>query len=80
MRLGVTNLGAYQTQMTSLCAQWQPHRHATAYRIVIESLIGKSISHTYVAQLLRSSLFVTRRYSSKSYVFFLSERQELYGQ
>ncbi|KAH0617470.1 hypothetical protein JD844_015746 [Phrynosoma platyrhinos] len=38
MYLGVTNLGAYQVHMTSICAQWQLHRHATAYRIVIESL------------------------------------------
>ncbi|EPQ20003.1 Collagen alpha-1(XIV) chain [Myotis brandtii] len=36
--LGVTNLQADQIQMTSLCAQWQVHRHATAYRIVIESV------------------------------------------
>uniref|UniRef100_A0A8C3S0P3 Collagen alpha-1(XIV) chain n=1 Tax=Chelydra serpentina TaxID=8475 RepID=A0A8C3S0P3_CHESE len=37
--LGVTNLDAYQVRMTSICAQWQLHRHATAYRIVIESLV-----------------------------------------
>lgn len=36
--LGVTNLQANQIEMTSLCAQWQMHRHATAYRVVIESL------------------------------------------
>ncbi|KAK1332010.1 hypothetical protein QTO34_007687 [Cnephaeus nilssonii] len=36
--LGVTDLQADQIQMTSLCAQWQVHRHATAYRIVIESV------------------------------------------
>ncbi|KAF3822727.1 hypothetical protein GH733_008101 [Mirounga leonina] len=36
--LGVTNLQADQIQMTSLCARWQVHRHATAYRVVIESL------------------------------------------
>ncbi|NXS92866.1 COEA1 protein, partial [Jacana jacana] len=37
--LGVTNLDSYQVRMTSLCAQWQLHRHATAYRVVIESLV-----------------------------------------
>uniref|UniRef100_A0A803U1M9 Collagen type XIV alpha 1 chain n=1 Tax=Anolis carolinensis TaxID=28377 RepID=A0A803U1M9_ANOCA len=36
--LGVTNVGAYQVRMTSICVQWQLHRHATAYRIVIESV------------------------------------------
>ncbi|KAG8515546.1 Collagen alpha-1(XIV) chain, partial [Galemys pyrenaicus] len=38
MFLGVTDLQADQIQMTSLCAQWQVQRHATAYRVVIESL------------------------------------------
>uniref|UniRef100_A0A8B9DGV5 Collagen alpha-1(XIV) chain n=1 Tax=Anser cygnoides TaxID=8845 RepID=A0A8B9DGV5_ANSCY len=37
--LGVTDLDAYQVRMTSLCAQWQLHRHATAYRVVLESLV-----------------------------------------
>uniref|UniRef100_A0A8C0IMS5 Collagen alpha-1(XIV) chain n=1 Tax=Chelonoidis abingdonii TaxID=106734 RepID=A0A8C0IMS5_CHEAB len=37
--LGVTNLDTYQVRMTSVCAQWQLHSHATAYRIVIESLV-----------------------------------------
>ncbi|KAM8785024.1 collagen alpha-1(XIV) chain isoform 1-T1 [Rhynchonycteris naso] len=36
--LGVTDLQTDQVQMTSLCAQWQVHRHATAYRIVLESV------------------------------------------
>ncbi|KAF3706985.1 Collagen alpha-1(XIV) chain Undulin Precursor [Channa argus] len=38
--LGVTNLNTYQVRMNSLCAQWQPHRHASTYRVVIESLIN----------------------------------------
>ncbi|KAK7825600.1 hypothetical protein U0070_016240 [Myodes glareolus] len=36
--LGVTDLQAHQVETTSLCARWQIHRHATAYRIVLESL------------------------------------------
>ncbi|XP_067837767.1 collagen alpha-1(XIV) chain isoform X2 [Heptranchias perlo] len=36
--LGVTNLTPYQVRMTSMCAHWQLHRHATTYRVVIESL------------------------------------------
>ncbi|XP_029421710.1 collagen alpha-1(XIV) chain [Nannospalax galili] len=36
--LGVTDLQANQVEMTSLCTRWQIHRHATAYRIVLESL------------------------------------------
>ncbi|XP_063780520.1 collagen alpha-1(XIV) chain [Pseudophryne corroboree] len=36
--LGVTNLNAYQIRMTSICSQWQQQRHASSYRIIIESL------------------------------------------
>ncbi|KAF7653979.1 hypothetical protein LDENG_00076160 [Lucifuga dentata] len=38
--LGVTNLTPYQVRITSMCTQWQPHRHASAYRVVIESLLN----------------------------------------
>ncbi|KAK6290981.1 hypothetical protein J4Q44_G00386180, partial [Coregonus suidteri] len=38
--LGVTNLNTYQVMMSSLCAQWQPHRQANLYRVVIESLLN----------------------------------------
>ncbi|XP_041665058.1 collagen alpha-1(XIV) chain-like isoform X1 [Cheilinus undulatus] len=38
--LGVTNLSTYQVRMTSMCAQWQPHRHASNYRVTIESLLN----------------------------------------
>ncbi|XP_053571296.1 collagen alpha-1(XIV) chain isoform X1 [Bombina bombina] len=40
--LGVTNLNAYQIRMTSICSQWQLQRHATAYKITIESLTDGS--------------------------------------
>lgn len=39
--LGVTNLSAYQVRMTGLCTQWQPQRHAAAYRVVVESLLSE---------------------------------------
>lgn len=39
--LGVTNLSVYQVRMASLCAQWQPHRHASSYRVIIESLLSE---------------------------------------
>uniref|UniRef100_A0AAR2IQJ1 Collagen, type XIV, alpha 1b n=1 Tax=Pygocentrus nattereri TaxID=42514 RepID=A0AAR2IQJ1_PYGNA len=38
--LGVTNLNTYQVRMNSMCAQWQPQRHANQYRVVIESLLN----------------------------------------
>ena len=41
MFLGVTDLQADAIQMTSLCARWQVQRHATAYRIVLESRQGE---------------------------------------
>ncbi|KAM4706318.1 collagen alpha-1(XIV) chain isoform 1-T1 [Rhinophrynus dorsalis] len=38
LHLAVTNLSAYQIRMTSMCAQWQLQRHASSYRVIIESL------------------------------------------
>ncbi|XP_060771295.1 collagen alpha-1(XIV) chain isoform X2 [Neoarius graeffei] len=38
--LGVTNLNTYQVRVNSMCAQWQPHPHATQYRVFIESLLN----------------------------------------
>lgn len=50
--LGVTNLRADQIQMTSLCAQWQMHHHATAYRVVIESVQGEChSSHQFLSSI-----------------------------
>ncbi|XP_043922855.1 collagen alpha-1(XIV) chain isoform X2 [Protopterus annectens] len=36
--LGVRNLDTHQVRMTSMCAEWQLHQHASSYRVVIESL------------------------------------------
>lgn len=36
--LGVNNLKVYQVKVNSLCVQWQPHRHASAYRVNLEAL------------------------------------------
>ncbi|KAI7798408.1 putative collagen alpha-1XIV chain-like, partial [Triplophysa rosa] len=38
--LGVNNLNTYQVRVTSMCAQWQPHRHANQYRVIIESQLN----------------------------------------
>ncbi|XP_047015920.1 collagen alpha-1(XIV) chain isoform X3 [Ictalurus punctatus] len=38
--LGVTNLNTYQVRLNSMCAQWQPHSHATQYRVSVESLLN----------------------------------------
>ncbi|XP_068431414.1 collagen alpha-1(XIV) chain-like isoform X2 [Clinocottus analis] len=38
LSLGVTNLSAYQVRMSTFCGQWQAHRHASSYRVVLEAL------------------------------------------
>lgn len=48
--LGVTNLSTYQVRMTGLCAQWQPQRHASAYRVVVESLLSEYTTTSAVLQ------------------------------
>uniref|UniRef100_A0A669EPT3 Collagen type XIV alpha 1 chain n=1 Tax=Oreochromis niloticus TaxID=8128 RepID=A0A669EPT3_ORENI len=47
--LGVTNLSTYQVRMNGLCAQWQPHRHASAYRAALESMVGSQKQETRVS-------------------------------
>ncbi|XP_061680396.1 collagen alpha-1(XIV) chain-like [Syngnathoides biaculeatus] len=37
LRLAVGDLSVYQQRTNGMCAQWQPLRHAGAYRVVIES-------------------------------------------
>ncbi|KAJ8353811.1 hypothetical protein SKAU_G00213780 [Synaphobranchus kaupii] len=39
LKLGVSNLNAYQVRTTSMCAQWQPTT-ASMYRVIIESLLN----------------------------------------
>uniref|UniRef100_A0AAV2K1X8 Collagen alpha-1(XIV) chain n=1 Tax=Knipowitschia caucasica TaxID=637954 RepID=A0AAV2K1X8_KNICA len=36
--LGVNNLRVYQAKVSSLCVQWQPQSHASAYKVQIEAL------------------------------------------
>ncbi|XP_016896657.1 collagen alpha-1(XIV) chain isoform X2 [Cynoglossus semilaevis] len=40
LSLAVSNLSVSQQRTTSLCAQWQPHPHANAYRLTLESLLN----------------------------------------
>uniref|UniRef100_A0A8C2Q0G4 Collagen, type XIV, alpha 1b n=1 Tax=Cyprinus carpio TaxID=7962 RepID=A0A8C2Q0G4_CYPCA len=35
--LGVSNLSTFQVRSSSMCVQWQPHRHANLYRLVLQS-------------------------------------------
>ncbi|XP_039520069.1 collagen alpha-1(XIV) chain isoform X2 [Pimephales promelas] len=38
--LGVSNLSTYQVRTTSMCVQWQPHPHATLYRLTLQSQLN----------------------------------------
>ncbi|XP_037128809.1 collagen alpha-1(XIV) chain [Syngnathus acus] len=38
--LGVSDLTVYQVRHNSMCVQWQPHLHATYYRISIQSTLN----------------------------------------
>uniref|UniRef100_A0A8C6YD44 Collagen type XIV alpha 1 chain n=1 Tax=Naja naja TaxID=35670 RepID=A0A8C6YD44_NAJNA len=77
--LGVTNLGPYQTRMTSLCAQWQPHRHATAYRIVIESLTDGVIEEEPLGWGASRHCFYQLFPDTKYNISVYSQIQELEG-
>ncbi|XP_054636635.1 collagen alpha-1(XIV) chain isoform X3 [Dunckerocampus dactyliophorus] len=38
--LGVSGLTVYQVRPNSMCVQWQPHLHATLYRVSIQSTLN----------------------------------------
>ncbi|XP_047460878.1 collagen alpha-1(XIV) chain [Mugil cephalus] len=44
--LGVTNMNTYQVKMNSMCIQWQPHRHASSYRVAAQSVSGSQKQET----------------------------------
>uniref|UniRef100_A0A3Q2NTM2 Collagen type XIV alpha 1 chain n=1 Tax=Fundulus heteroclitus TaxID=8078 RepID=A0A3Q2NTM2_FUNHE len=46
--LGVTGLTTYQVRMNGVCAQWTPQRHASTYRLVIQSVTGSQKQETNV--------------------------------
>ncbi|XP_077362333.1 collagen alpha-1(XIV) chain-like isoform X2 [Festucalex cinctus] len=37
LRMAVSDLSVYQQRTTGMCVQWQPLRHAAAYRLVVQS-------------------------------------------
>ncbi|XP_043089040.1 collagen alpha-1(XIV) chain isoform X1 [Puntigrus tetrazona] len=39
--LGVSNLSTFQVRTNSMCVQWQPHRHANLYRLVLQTPNGE---------------------------------------
>nr|XP_061786873.1 collagen alpha-1(XIV) chain-like isoform X1 [Nerophis lumbriciformis] len=49
LRLLVSGLTLYQGGSSSMCAQWQPHRHAHAYRVLIRSLVGSHVEEAKVS-------------------------------
>ncbi|XP_070604343.1 collagen alpha-1(XIV) chain isoform X1 [Erythrolamprus reginae] len=77
--LGVTNLGAYQTRMTSLCAQWQPHRHVTSYRIVIESVTDGAVEEVPLGWGASRHCFYQLFPDTKYNISVYSQIQELEG-
>ncbi|KAK2503373.1 hypothetical protein MC885_021373 [Smutsia gigantea] len=77
--LGVTNLQADQIQMTSLCAKWQMHRHATAYRIVLESLQDKKKQESTVGGGTTRHCFYGLEPDSEYKISVYTKHQEIEG-
>nr|DBA24018.1 TPA: hypothetical protein GDO54_011726 [Pyxicephalus adspersus] len=77
--LGVTNLSAYQVKMTSICSQWQLHRHATSYRIIIESLQDGSKQEAHLAGGTSRHCFYELLPNSKYRITVYAQMQDAEG-
>uniref|UniRef100_A0A0P6JDH5 Collagen alpha-1(XIV) chain n=1 Tax=Heterocephalus glaber TaxID=10181 RepID=A0A0P6JDH5_HETGA len=77
--LGVTELQAHQVEMTSLCAQWQVHRHATAYRIVVENIQDTQKQESTVGGGTNRHCFYGLQPDSEYKISIYTKLQELEG-
>ncbi|XP_075438441.1 collagen alpha-1(XIV) chain isoform X2 [Ascaphus truei] len=77
--LGVTNLNAYQVRMTSMCGQWQLQRHATAYRVTIESLLDGTQEDIMLGGGTSRHCFYDLMPNSKYRITVYAQLQELEG-
>lgn len=77
--LGVTDLQANQVEMTSLCARWQIHRHATAYRIVLESLQDTQAQESTVGGGVNRHCFYGLQPDSEYKISVYTKLQEIEG-
>ncbi|XP_063462954.1 collagen alpha-1(XIV) chain isoform X4 [Pan paniscus] len=77
--LGVTNLQAKHIEMTSLCAHWQVHRHATAYRVVIESLQDRQKQESTVGGGTTRHCFYGLQPDSEYKISVYTKLQEIEG-
>ncbi|NP_001400426.1 collagen alpha-1(XIV) chain isoform 6 precursor [Homo sapiens] len=77
--LGVTNLQAKHVEMTSLCAHWQVHRHATAYRVVIESLQDRQKQESTVGGGTTRHCFYGLQPDSEYKISVYTKLQEIEG-
>ncbi|XP_069076782.1 collagen alpha-1(XIV) chain isoform X3 [Pleurodeles waltl] len=77
--LGVTNLETYQVRMTSMCAQWQIHRHATAYKIVMESLVDGKRQESLIGGGTSRHCFYELRPNTEYKISVQAQLQEIEG-
>uniref|UniRef100_A0A673H8C5 Collagen alpha-1(XIV) chain-like n=1 Tax=Sinocyclocheilus rhinocerous TaxID=307959 RepID=A0A673H8C5_9TELE len=55
--LGVSNLSTYQVRTSSMCVQWQPHRHANLYRLVLQSPLRECLCSEILTHALETNVF-----------------------
>ncbi|XP_069777040.1 collagen alpha-1(XIV) chain isoform X2 [Narcine bancroftii] len=77
--LGVTNLASFDVRMTSMCTRWQLHRHATTYRVLIESLQGGKKEEVVLDGGMSQHCFYDLIPNTKYKVSVYSQLQELEG-
>ncbi|XP_077431159.1 collagen alpha-1(XIV) chain isoform X1 [Vanacampus margaritifer] len=77
--LGVSDLTVYQVRHNSMCAQWQPHLHATYYRISIQSTLNSQRQEVSLGGGASRQCFYDLFPSSQYEISIHAQMQEMEG-
>ncbi|XP_030074425.1 collagen alpha-1(XIV) chain isoform X1 [Microcaecilia unicolor] len=77
--LAVTNLDTYEVRMTSMCVQWELHRHATAYRVLLESLLDEKKNEVLLGGGTSEHCFYELKPNTRYKISAYSQFQEVEG-
>ncbi|KAM9852256.1 collagen alpha-1(XIV) chain [Aulostomus maculatus] len=77
--LGVSGLSTYQMRPNSMCVQWQPHLHATLYRVSIQSTLSNQRQEVSLGGGASRQCFYDLTPSSQYQISIHAQMQELEG-
>ncbi|XP_077577231.1 collagen alpha-1(XIV) chain isoform X2 [Stigmatopora nigra] len=77
--LGISDLAVYQVRHNSICVQWQPHLHATHYRVSIQSTLNSQRQEVSLESATSRQCFFDLFPSSQYEISIYTQMQEMEG-